>query len=69
MKVSLSKYAKAGDSVYDVSDRVICELGKTSVEVRQDPDGYLIVIIKNGLANMVEMEPRAASIWLNVRPE
>ena len=70
MKVRLSKYSSAGDQGYNVDDRVTCTLNGAEVEVRQSTDGTcLIVAIKNGHANKVHMESRAAAIWLVVKPE
>ncbi len=71
MRVRLSKYAGVGDSAYDVHDRVTCQLGGAEVEVRQidDAEGeHLVVVIKNGPDNKVQMESRAAAIWLEVDP-
>ena len=67
MKVRLSRYSDAGDSTYDVTRSCTCTQGEASVEVRVVGD-YLVVIIKNGSDNKVEMESRAAGIWINVRP-
>jgi hypothetical protein len=62
MKVSLSKYRLAGDSNYDVQDKVTCSFNGNLVEVRQTPTG-MVIVIQGG---KVSMEPRAAGIWLVV---
>lgn len=67
MRVGLSKYANAGDSCFNVDDRVTCMLGDAEVQVRHDGD-HLVVVIQNGRDNKVRMESRAAAIWIEVHP-
>lgn len=65
MKVHLSKYKAEGDQSYDVQDRVECELNGATVSVRPSTDGKCMIVAIDG---KVTMEPRAAAIWLVVKP-
>lgn len=53
-------------SVGDEQERIVCEKNGMSVEVRSVEGGF-VVVIKNGLDNKVEMQSRAAAIWLEVK--
>ena len=58
MKVHLpprGAFAAADGSFIHTDDRVTCEMGGASVEVRHDGD-RLVVVIKNGRDHRVEME-------------
>lgn len=51
---------------FEYHDEIVCELNGATVTVRKSTDGTCMIVAIDG---KVSMEPRAAAIWLVVKPE
>lgn len=65
MKVTVAKHDIPGSQDIGDHNRIVCELNGATVSVRQSSDGTCMIVALDG---KVSMEPRAAAIWIVVKP-
>lgn len=66
MKVTTYQESVAQGSSHDVTGKVVFKLNGVELEVRQSTDGTCLVVAIRG--GKVALEPRAAAIWIVVKP-